>query len=65
MVLIDREMNAGIEFLEFKPSEIAAAVAISVAGEGEEETAIPLLIQPKLHMVISNVLFMDHIVHRS
>ncbi|XP_023001871.1 cyclin-D4-2-like [Cucurbita maxima] len=39
----------GIEFLEFKPSEIAAAVAISVAGEGEE-TAIPLLIQQKLHM---------------
>lgn len=27
------KLNAGIDFLEFKPSEIAAAVAISVAGE--------------------------------
>ena len=26
-------MNAGIDFLEFRPSEIAAAVAISVSGE--------------------------------
>ncbi len=26
-------LNAGIDFLEFKPSEIAAAVAISVSGE--------------------------------
>lgn len=26
-------MNAGIDFLEFKPSEIAAAVAISVTGK--------------------------------
>ena len=26
-------MNAGIDFLEFKPSEIAAAVAIFVAEE--------------------------------
>ena len=28
-------MNAGIDFLEFKPSEIAAAVAISVTGEAK------------------------------
>ncbi|KAA0065111.1 hypothetical protein IC582_006381 [Cucumis melo] len=38
----------GIDFLEFKPSEIAAAVAISVAGEAQSvdpERAIPLLIQ--------------------
>lgn len=27
------ELNAGIDFLEFKPSEIAAAVAIFVAEE--------------------------------
>lgn len=26
-------MNAGIDFLEFRPSEIAAAVAISVSEE--------------------------------
>ncbi|XP_038886634.1 cyclin-D4-1-like [Benincasa hispida] len=38
----------GIDFLEFKPSEIAAAVAISVSGEAQSvdpERAIPLLIQ--------------------
>lgn len=29
------ELNAGIDFLEFKPSEIAAAVAISVARESK------------------------------
>lgn len=47
-------MNAGIDFLEFKPSEIAAAVAISVAGEAQAvdpERAIPLLIQ-QLQMVM-------------
>lgn len=47
-------MNAGIDFLEFKPSEIAAAVAISVAGEAQPvdpEKAIPLLIQ-QLQMVM-------------
>lgn len=27
------EFNAGIDFLEFRPSEIAAAVAISVSEE--------------------------------
>lgn len=27
------ELNAGIDFLEFRPSEVAAAVAISVSGE--------------------------------
>lgn len=27
------KLNAGIDFLEFRPSEIAAAVAISVSGE--------------------------------
>lgn len=27
------ETNAGVDFLEFKPSEIAAAVAISVSRE--------------------------------
>ncbi|KAL6179376.1 hypothetical protein ACLB2K_050891 [Fragaria x ananassa] len=39
----------GIDFLEFKPSEVAAAVAISVAGESKAldhtETAISVLIQ--------------------
>ncbi|KAK7385374.1 hypothetical protein VNO78_31090 [Psophocarpus tetragonolobus] len=38
----------GIDFLEFRPSEIAAAVAISVVGEGEAvhtEKAISVLIQ--------------------
>lgn len=28
-----QQLNAGIDFLEFKPSEIAAAVAISACGE--------------------------------
>lgn len=38
---------AGIDFLEFRPSEVAAAAAISVAGESETvdtETSISLLI---------------------
>lgn len=38
----------GIDFLEFRPSEIAAAVAISVVGEGQTvhtEKAISVLIQ--------------------
>lgn len=42
------ESNAGIDFLEFRPSEIAAAVAISVVGEGQTvhtEKAISVLIQ--------------------
>lgn len=26
-------MNAGIDFLEFRPSEVAAAVAMSVSGD--------------------------------
>lgn len=29
------ELNAGIDFLEFKPSEIAAAVALYVSGEAD------------------------------
>lgn len=34
MVWLDGKLNAaGIEFLEFKPSEIAAAVAMCVSGE--------------------------------
>jgi len=28
-----RELNAGIDFLEFRPSEIAAAVAVSLTEE--------------------------------
>lgn len=42
------ELNAGIDFLEFRPSEVAAAVAISVAGEAktlDTEKAISMLIQ--------------------
>lgn len=42
------ELNAGIDFLEFRPSEIAAAVAISVAAETKTvdiEKAISVLIQ--------------------
>lgn len=42
------EFNAGIDFLEFRPSEVAAAVAISVAGEAktvDTEKALSLLVQ--------------------
>lgn len=41
------KINAGIDFLEFRPSEIAAAVAISVAGENQTvdiEKAISVII---------------------
>ena len=43
------EFNAGIYFLEFRPSEIAAAVAIAVVGETktvDAEQAISALTQP-------------------
>lgn len=43
------ELNAGIDFLEYRPSEVAAAVAIYVAGESKAldhtEKAITVLIQ--------------------
>ena len=42
------ESNAGIDFLEFKPSEIAAAVAMYVMGETQTVDtgkAISVLIQ--------------------
>lgn len=41
-------MNVGIDFLEFRPSEIAAAVAISVSGEVqavEIDKAVPYFTQ--------------------
>lgn len=47
------ELNAGIDFLEFRPSEVAAAVTISVAGEAktlDTEKAISMLIQ-HVHLV--------------
>lgn len=56
------ELNAGIDFLEFKPSEIAAAVAISVTGETktvvDTEKAISLLTQhvKKVKLVVHNPL---------
>lgn len=43
------ELIAGIDFLEYRPSEIAAAVAISIAGETQTvdiEKAISVLIEP-------------------
>lgn len=55
-------MNAGIDFLEFKPSEIAGAVAISVTGETktvvDTEKAISLLTQhvKKVKLVVHNPL---------
>lgn len=48
MFLVGGKLNAGIDFLEFRPSEVAAAVAISVAGEAKTvdiEKALSLLIQ--------------------
>ena len=52
-------MNAGIDFLEFKPSEIAAAVAISVAVETktvDTEKAISVLTYhvQKVKLVVQN-----------
>lgn len=52
-------MNAGIDFLEFKPSEVAAAVAISVTGETktvDNEKAISALTQhvKKVKLVVQN-----------
>ncbi|KAF3445996.1 hypothetical protein FNV43_RR11174 [Rhamnella rubrinervis] len=41
-------INKGVDFLEFRPSEVAAAVAIAVAGEAETvdtEKGLSLLIQ--------------------
>ncbi|KAL6993188.1 hypothetical protein U1Q18_011306 [Sarracenia purpurea var. burkii] len=43
--VLDGDLNAGIDFLEFRPSEIAAAVAISVSGEmktvGIDKAVVP------------------------
>ncbi|KAJ7958940.1 Cyclin [Quillaja saponaria] len=53
----------GIDFLEFKPSEIAAAVAFSVAGETQTvdtEKAIPVLIQ---HVEKERVLKCIKLIH--
>jgi len=56
------QCNAGIDFLEFRPSEIAAAVAISVVGEGQTvqtEKAISVLIQ-----LVEKVSIYMVVVHR-
>ena len=56
------QCNAGIDFLEFRPSEIAAAVAISVVGEGQTvqtEKAISVLIQ-----LVEKVSIYMGVVHR-
>lgn len=48
MFLVGGELNAGIDFLEFKSCEIAAAVAVSVAVETktvDTEKAISVLTQ--------------------
>lgn len=46
--MVGGKFIVGIDFLQFRPSEVAAAVAISVAGESETvdtETSISLLIE--------------------
>lgn len=50
-------MNAGIDFLEFKPSEIAAAVAISVSGEDEQAQNIDKAISCFIHVEKVNLKF--------
>lgn len=54
--MLGNQCNAGIDFLEFKPSEIAAAVAISVSRElqaFEIDKAITcVVIVEKVNMVI-------------
>lgn len=60
------EFCAGIEFLEFRPSEIAAAVAISVLEETrivDTEKATSLLIQlvPKVNLVGLNDFELHHL----
>lgn len=44
------EFNAGIDFLEFRPSEIAAAVAISVSGEIKAVVDIDRAISSFIHV---------------
>lgn len=44
------KLNAAIEFLEFKPSEIAAAVAISVSREDEQAQNIDKAISCFIHV---------------
>jgi cyclin D1/2/4 len=44
------EYNAGIDFIQFRPSEIAAAVAVTLSVKGENQTvqiekAVSLLIE--------------------
>lgn len=54
------ESNVGIDFIQFRPSEIAAAVAVLVSMVGENQTvetekAVSLLIQ-----YVEKVLIMVH-----
>lgn len=56
-----KKFNAGIDFLEFKPSVIAAAVAISFAVKTEtvdSEKALSALVHhvQKVNMVVQNSL---------
>lgn len=44
------KLNAATEFLEFKPSEIAAAVAISVSREDEQAQNIDKAISCFIHV---------------
>ncbi|CAL8106264.1 unnamed protein product [Prunus armeniaca] len=55
----------GIDFLEFRPSEVAAAVAISVAGEAktlDTEKAISMLIQ-RVDLVKERVVKCVNLIH--
>ncbi|RXH92692.1 hypothetical protein DVH24_033588 [Malus domestica] len=59
------KLNAGIDSLEYRPSEVAAAVAISVAGEAktlDNEKAISMLIQ-HVHLVKERVAKCVNLIH--
>lgn len=44
------ELNAGIDFLEFRPSEIAASVAISVSRQMQAEVIIDKAMSCFIHV---------------
>ncbi|GFY96095.1 hypothetical protein Acr_11g0004010 [Actinidia rufa] len=63
----DPEFNAGIDSLEFKPSEVAAAVAVTISVAGDTQTldpekAISLLVQ---HVEKKRVLKCFEMIHET
>ncbi|KAK6942626.1 hypothetical protein RJ641_028003 [Dillenia turbinata] len=56
------KINAGIDFLEFKPSEIAAAVAIAVSGGANDIEKEKMEAYPQMNTLIGGEEGSDRVV---